>query len=434
MTAFGIERNQADDVQRMADRVMAATEAASRRLTTQAARTVARIVDDTRGSYDRGVVGGAVASILQERVGLAWDGGWQPADLDRYVARYLKEPERQLLGDAMAHQLAQFVAATVDPSWWAQLDELDARTWWPADRSYLEARARTQEWHALVTSSVALIARIWFIPRIEKLGPAPGEATASTRRRDQPAVEQRILERVRALLAKAESTTLAAEAETFTAGAQALMARHSIDAALLAAARPHDAANGPSARRIGVGNPYESQKVTLLGVVADANRARTVWSRNLGYVTLIGHREDLDAAETLFTSLLVQATHAMAQQGKRTDAYGRSRTASFRRSFLTAFAVRIGERLREVTDAETQAVAAELAGEGQRASRRSGQELVPLLAERAAAVDQAVDAMFPSLVTRRAAPARDLEGWDSGTAAADLASLREAKEVDGRAG
>ncbi|MEP7036589.1 MAG: DUF2786 domain-containing protein, partial [Actinomycetota bacterium] len=37
------------------------------------------------------------------------------------------------------------------------------------------------------------------------------------------AIDEKVLSRIRALLAKAESSTFPAEAETFTAGAQALM-------------------------------------------------------------------------------------------------------------------------------------------------------------------------------------------------------------------
>jgi hypothetical protein len=42
-------------------------------------------------------------------------------------------------------------------------------------------------------------------------------------------LDQRMLDRVRALLAKAESTDFPQEADAFTARAQELMARHRID-------------------------------------------------------------------------------------------------------------------------------------------------------------------------------------------------------------
>ncbi len=89
---------------------------------------------------------------------------------------------------------------------------------------------------------------------------------------------------MRQLLAKAESTTFDAEPETFTAGAQALMARHSIDAAMLQASSGRS--DAPRARRVGIDRPYESPKAMLLGAVAEANRCRIVWSQELGFVTV----------------------------------------------------------------------------------------------------------------------------------------------------
>lgn len=430
MGAFGIERDPTEDDERMADLIMAAAGSWSSGYTRRAERMINEIVDESRGEYGRGVLARTVASILRERAGLAWDSGWQPADLDRYVARKLTRPERALLGDAMAHHVAQYAATTVHPDWWDQLTGLDARVWWPSHQHFLQARGERQDWRKLVTSSVRLIATVWLLPPIEKLGPAPGEAAARRGGADRSEVEPRILERVRRLLAKAESTTYAAEAETFTAGAQSLMARHSIDAALLAASGPDPAADGPAAQRLGLESPYESQKTLLLNKVADANRCRSVWAPDLGCVTLIGHRADRMAVETLFTSLLVQATSAMTQQGSRSDRRGRSRTTAFRRSFLAAFATRIGQRLEEATETEVRTVADEW-GAGRPGG---GQELAPLLERRLAAVDAAVAEMFPSLTTRQGPSATDPEGWDAGTAAADRASLAGAKEVDGGAG
>lgn len=426
MTAFGIERNLEQDVGYMANLFMSAASAWSNDDTRRAKLAIGTIMTETRSPYDRQALGWAVTSILHERIGIAWEHHWQPVDLDRLVARTLKQPERDLIGDAMAHHLTEFAPTTVDPQWWHQLNALDARAWWPGNQSYLEARGENQDWRALVTSCVRLVTTIWLVPPIKKLGPRPGEATPDTGSARAQDVDPRILERVRRLLAKAESTNFEAEAETFTAGAQSLMARHSIDAAVLAAGDPDSDTSGPGAQRLGVDNPYEMQKVILLDRVAAANRCRTVWSRELGFVTLIGHQEDRLAVETLFTSLLVQATSTMTKQGSRTDRAGRSRTTAFRRSFLSAYATRIGERLREATDSEVRTMSEELD-----ASPGSGRELVPLLEKRRAAVDDAMDEMFPELTTHRAPSVTDAEGWQSGTAAADRASLAGAKSVEG---
>ena len=68
-------------------------------------------------------------------------------------------------------------------------------------------------------------------------------------------------------------------------------------------------------------------------------------------MTVVAHADDLDAIDMLFTSLLVQATRAMLAKGPHEDRFGRSRTRSFRQSFLVAFAGRIHERLVAATAA-----------------------------------------------------------------------------------
>lgn len=373
------------------------------------------------------VVVQTLAPMLRDHLTEAWRAGWQPSDVHRLAGRQLAGPEQDLLGDAMAEELGRYAAATVDPRWAAQLSELDAGIWWPQHQSYLESRGQHSDagWLAVVESALKVLSLLWRLPRLEMLGPVPGTAVpASSSRRPAGAadVDERILSRVRALLAKAESTTFEAEAETFTAGAQALMARHSIDAALLAAAG-EQRQGAPGGRRIGIDNPYEAPKAMLLTAVADANRCRTVWARDLGFTTVIGFVGDVDAVETLFTSLLVQATRAMTREGSRKDPYGRSRTRSFRQSFLSAFASRIGERLREVTATETSSAAAA-------SSRSGGRELVPLLAARAAVVDEAVESMFPDVVMHSLRLGRDAEGWQSGRRAADRAALDSGPAVE----
>jgi hypothetical protein len=353
----------------------------------------------------------------------SWAAGWQPRDLDHHARRRLEPLELALLRDAVAAELGQYAAVTVDPRWAGQLEAVGATAWWPAERNHLAARAETlglggSGWSAVVGGTVMLLAFLARLPRLELLGPVPGEATPATSRAAS-GIDPKILERVRALLAKAESTTFPAEAETFTAGAQALMARHSIDHALLVATerRPGDA---PAGRRIGIESPYEGPKASLLSQVAAANRCKAVWAKDLALVSVVGFEPDLDAVELLFTSLLLQATRAVAQSGPRTGAGAGSRTRAFRHSFLTAFAARVGERLRE-TAAQQTAEAAALPGGG---------DLLPVLASREQAVQEAVQDLFPRLLDRRIRVS-DAEGWQQGRAAADLADLQTAAPLPG---
>jgi hypothetical protein len=140
--------------------------------------------------------------------------------------------------------------------------------------------------------------------------------------------------------------------------------------------------------------------------------------KEFGFATVIGFPSDVDAVELLYTSLLVQATTAMTREGSRQDRYGRSRTRSFRQSFLTAFAIRIRERLLAATDDASQ-----------KAAEETGRDrLLPVLAARTEAVNDATDTMFPNLVAKPVT-ANDAEGRAAGRAAADLASLRIREEV-----
>jgi hypothetical protein len=262
-------------------------------------------------------------------------------------------------------------------------------------------------------------------------GPAGSASAASA---SAGPADDRVLGRIRALLAKAESTEFAEEAEALSARAQALMAKYSIDHALLAARQ--GAEETPGGCRIAVDNPYESPKVQLLNEVAKANRCRTVWLRELGLVTVIGFRADLDAVELLFTSLLVQANTAMMRAGAKRDSRGRSRTRAFRQSFLISYAYRIGERLSHAAEhaveeaTDEQAAARSADDRGDSGAGRPGTDLVPLLAARDAAIDDTVEEMFgASLTVTRAVRATDLEGWNSGRAAADLASLHNRDQV-----
>ncbi|MEO3938513.1 DUF2786 domain-containing protein [Dermatophilaceae bacterium Soc4.6] len=362
-----------------------------------------------------------------------WRGGWQPADLVRVASRDLRPTGAAVVGDAIARQLSTYAVSTVAPSWHEQLAQAEVSTWWPRESDPLTARARIDDrgWRGLLAGAMSALDRLADLPQLQVIDPLPGTWRPS-RARAARAVEPldgRLLDRVRALLAKAENTPYEAEADTFTAAAQKLMARHSIDRAMLAATSI-GGASAPSARRVGIERPYEAPKVLLLDVVASANRCRTVWSKGFGFVTVVGFDDDIDATETIFTSLLVQSTHAMSGHGSRATRAGQSRTTAFRKSFLTAFAHRIGQRLAEVTQEETSAATREEA-QASRGSAGPSRALVQVLAERDSEVDARVESLFPGMVTRSAGSVTDAEGWSAGLAAADDATLFDGQPLSG---
>lgn len=375
----------------------------------------------------------ALLAHTERTVGRCWSAGWRPADVVRVVRRSLGPAHLALAVDLIAAEGRRHPASSLDRRWHEQLRELAVEVWWDRDAAFLSAFAERHRLDRFALATAALeVLRTWsLLPPVAPVGPVPGQGAPSARPFAGAAVrsagEPRMLGRIRALLAKAESTEFPDEAEALSAKAQQLMAQYSIDEALLAVgARAEDA---PAALRIGVDNPYESPKAMLLDAVAAANRCRVVWAKEFGFCTVIGFDADLDAVELLYTSLLVQATAAMSRAGSRKHKDGAPRTKAFRQSFLISYAARIRERLTEATERTTAEAAAgrHLREDGTSEQLVPDERLLPALAARGQAVDETVGQMFPKLVSQRVRVS-DGEGWAAGRAAADRAAIH------GRAG
>lgn len=339
----------------------------------------------------------AVLAALEEAFARLWNGGWQPAELHRVTVRRGRPLSGDVVGDAAAGYLRRFTARTVDGRWRAQADALASTVAWAPGYLTAFARAHRLDRTSALDVTLNVLSILSGLPPIEVLVPPPGTRA----RREERHIDAKLVNRVRALLAKAESTGFPAEAETYTAKAQELITRHSLDEALLDA-RSGDAAVVPFARRIGVDHPYENEKASLLHAVASANRCQTVWSPDLAFSTVFGFDSDLDAVELLYESLLVQANRAMAGAEPAGGKAGRSRLKTFRRSFLVAFAVRIGERLADVATTGS-----------------DNADLLPVLADRDEQVRESVERVFPRTVRARGSRVDSEEGWESGRAAAD---------------
>jgi hypothetical protein len=322
-------------------------------------------------------------------VATAWRRGWQPADVVRIVRRELDDVHARVLASLIRSQARD--DRPRGPRWTAQLDELTTE----AARA-AEERPRTDRF-SYATTVLELYRLLLSLPGIEPL-----EEPAAARH--HPRSDSRMLTRIRALLAKAEATGFPEEAEALSAKAQELMARHSVDEAVLASGMP--AADVPGACRIGVEPPYEQAKAVLLDAVATANHCRAVWNEPLGFSTVVGFEPDLEVVELLYTSLLVQAQSAMAKAEAAQRAGGRRRTKTFRQSFLAAYAHRVGTRL--ATAADTQVT----------------DDLLPVLATREVAVTDRLDRMFPETTTTRLRGVSDEAGWTEGSQAADRAQVR----------
>ncbi|MFM9613470.1 DUF2786 domain-containing protein [Streptomyces niveiscabiei] len=316
----------------------------------------------------------------EELIATAWTRGWQPADLVRLTRRDLDDVHVRHLAALIRAQAGNDRAR--GPRWKAQLAALPAEEAPRADR-FTQATVVLELYRGLLR-----------LPTLEPLDEP---------RRPTRAGADRTLTRIRALLAKAEATTYPQEAEALTAKAQELMARHSVDEALVDAAAP--APDAPGACRIGVEPPYEQAKAILLDAVAEANHCRSVWNEGFCFSTVIGFEADLEAVELLYTSLLVQAQTAMTRAEAAQRASGRKRTKTFRQSFLAAYAHRMGTRLAEATRTQIPT------------------DLLPVLATRDVAVVDATDALFPHTVSTRLRGITDEAGWVEGAEAADRATV-----------
>jgi Protein of unknown function (DUF2786) len=374
-----------------------------------------------------GTVEVAVQLAVGPLIAATWTRGWSPEDLHQLARRRLDAAVISYLIDAIAAEAQQYATTTVPPRWSDELQQIGAVVWWQPGRGHLTqgypVHGHLLQWthrhgRSVVEALAAVIeilALLLSLPVLPRIVPPPGTRVSAPPRRS---VDQKVLARVRALLAKAESTTFPEEAEALSAKAQELMSRHCLERIVIetadtaSSADPHPAA----ARRLWLDNPYVAAKALLVGAVAGANRCRTVLSEKLGFTTVLGDEVDLEVVELLSTSLLVQATRAMVSAGSQTTRTGRSRTRSYRQSFLIAYATRIGERLSTARDAGTAAAVVDPA------------RLLPVLAARERAVDELFESMFPESASRSFSVG-NAAGWQAGRAAADLAVLDTRRSV-----
>lgn len=270
--------------------------------------------------YPRHVVEIVLGDLLVRVVHAVAEGGWAPADLAELVRRNLGPAYVPTLAAALHEDCREHPRGH---AWQSGVDKIAAQPALPLGRG------------DVLRSTLGLAALLTHTPLLS-------DTVATTPREGGP--EHPKLARVRALLAKAESTEYDEEAEALSAKAQELISRYALDRLVDEGAAP-GGGDALHTRRLWIDAPYVRAKATLVSAVASANRCRAASAERWGFCVVVGAAHDLDAVELLLTSLLVQANAAMLRHGRRTDLAGTTRTRSFRQSFLTAYATRIGQRL-----------------------------------------------------------------------------------------
>ncbi len=344
-----------------------------------------------------------------------YGSGWQPTELIRVARLRRASAGAELVRLAVAAERASREGPTAsDPRWvqqWA-VAELPPGPMWPG---WVATWASTVGPGPQLEEILRLAMVLGALPRLEPLLPPPaGTGAGGPLTGPAAAAPDPILGRVRALLAKAESTDHESEAMAFTAKAQELMTRHAIDLAMLQSERSHIAS--PHLIRIPIDAPYLDVKALLLQTVAEQTRCRTLLDSQLAMSSVIGYPTDLEAVELLFTSLLVQAQRGLAEASAAAPPGSRTRSPSFRAAFLRGFTARIGERLEEVNRLAY-------------ADAQAG-TFLPVLRSQSELIDEFVSQRFGGTVQKAVRGGFDAAGYARGQLAADAAALTSGRLTD----
>ena len=201
-----------------------------------------------------------------------------------------------------------------------------------------------------------------------------------------------LLARVRKLLAKAEDPGVTpAEAQALTSKAAELMAKYGIDRALLAADRPET--DRPADRVIDVDNPWARVQAHLLCGLASALRCQCIILSRTGpgsRIHMFGFASDLERADVLYTSLLVQMWQGLA--AAQVPEWSRNPRA-WRRSWLLGFAAAVVSRVR--------AAEQEAAARATSTSAGFGDRTALVLADRSHVIRRNVEQAYPVTRTSR---------------------------------
>src|SRR5579863_8141802 len=189
--------------------------------------------------------------------------------------------------------------------------------------------------------------------------------------------EDSILDKIRALLAKAESTNFGPEAEAFVGKAHELMARYAIDYAVLKKKAGVVEEVVVHKMRATKNSSTQPGRAGLLNAVTKTSRCRTIMSGD--FLLIVGFKSDVEYCEMMYTSLVTQM---LAGLFDAQDTVKGRKGAGFDMSFCDAYSSRIYHRLEEISH---------------RVEEEAGGEAGLVLYDRKKKVDDWVKDEFPNL-------------------------------------
>lgn len=194
-------------------------------------------------------------------------------------------------------------------------------------------------------------------------------------------------DRIQALLKKAESTTFEKEAEALVGKAEALRQQYRIEALLSDSYGGCAESAAVVSRRVRMHAPWVNYQMRLLGAIAHANACTTILLTPSGIATVFGSADDVDHVLDLFTSLNRQRAYFMRISAGARTAQERHQTSSYRRSFMVAYASRVGVLLRRAAEEVFDDL-------GATAPAAPG-AIIPALKKRSQQARKTMDSVFP---------------------------------------
>lgn len=234
--------------------------------------------------------------------------------------------------------------------------------------------------------------------------------------------DEKLIERLRKILAMAEGAGTKEEAEAFTAKATELMIKHSIDEAMLS--KGGTKTSEAIIMRDFLIEGYAKAKMQLLHNIAAAMGCKSVYTPNTrqsGWksisVSVIGWESDIASIEVLFASLVMQVTNEMEREAKANPhVHGRA----FKQAFILGFAGEVSRRL--VAQRQSAVEVADDATPGAALA----------VVERSTAVENDFRRRFPKTGKGSGASASDYTGYGAGKAAGQRANLGQTQVGGGR--